>query len=616
MKPAKALTRSALRAFPLPRQSDGGKDAHGRLLVVAGSRQVPGSALLCTMAALRSGAGKVRIATVASVAAGIAIEIPEALVVPLPETRAGGVARAGVSEVRGQAAAMDAVVAGPGIREGAVSRAIAKALVAAQRPLAIDAGLLHDLAPLARSCRGAEHPPVLLPHSREMASLLGCDEEEVEADRLAAAHKAAEHYGAFVLAKGSISHVAAPDGRAWTYSGGAPGLGIAGSGDTLAGIVGGLLARGAEPLTALLWAVLLHGEAGEVAVEEGRPGRLPGARDSRRDSGVTGALSPSLAGECRSSSSPTSRTTWMTLVEPAVPNGTPAISTSRSPPLAMRWRSAMRLPLATISSKLDTSREWTGWTPHKQAHPARRRQRRAHRQQRHRGPLAGDPPGGRARAGVADHRGGRDGAGDLPGRAGQRVGGRRLELGHGEVDSPRVDRVTLGAGGDPVHHRHRLARIFAGRAFRRQHDCVGPVIDCGRNVADLGPGRGRRGDHQFQHLRRHHHRLAELPGAGDDLVLQRRHVLGRKLDAEVAARDHHPVGQLDDLRQAVDRGRLFDLGHQRRFVADQLAGLGDVLGPLDERQRDPVGLLLERESQVERGPCRSAPGSERRRRGR
>ena len=62
--------------------------------------------------------------------------------------------------------------------------------------------------------------------------------------------------------KGVRSHVVAPDGRAWLYCGGGPGLGISGSGDVLAGIVGGLLARGAEPLTALLWSVWLHGEAG------------------------------------------------------------------------------------------------------------------------------------------------------------------------------------------------------------------------------------------------------------------------------------------------------------------------------------------------------------------
>lgn len=260
----KALTRSALRAFPLPKQDDTGKDGHGRLLVVAGSRQVPGAALLCAMAALRTGAGKVRVATVSSAAQGVALQMPELLVVSLAESREGGCARSSVAEVKDQASQMDAIVAGPGIRQGAVAGSIAKTLLQSERPLAIDAGLLHDLVKLAAVSRAAASPPVLLPHSREMASLLGIDEEEVEADRLAAAHKASEHYGAFVLAKSATSHIAAPDGRAWTFRGGAPGLGIAGSGDTLAGIVGALLARGTEPLAALLWGVLLHGETGEV----------------------------------------------------------------------------------------------------------------------------------------------------------------------------------------------------------------------------------------------------------------------------------------------------------------------------------------------------------------
>lgn len=263
MKAARKLTRAALRAFPLPPIGDGDKNSHGRLLIVAGSRQVPGAAVLSAQAALRSGAGKVRIATVAGLAPSLALKLPEVLVVPLGEARDGGCNRAAAGQAGEQAAQADAIVAGPGMKRAAANGAIAKALLKSGQPLAIDAGLLHSLAPIARQCRDADTPPVLLPHSREMASLLGMSEEEVEDDGLAAARRAAEHYGAAVLAKGADSHVAAPDGRAWTYRGGAPGLGVAGSGDALAGIVGALLARGAEPLTALLWAVLLHGEAGE-----------------------------------------------------------------------------------------------------------------------------------------------------------------------------------------------------------------------------------------------------------------------------------------------------------------------------------------------------------------
>ena len=74
--------------------------------------------------------------------------------------------------------------------------------------------------------------------------------------------RAAQLYRSIILVKGVTSHVVTPEGYVWRYEGGAPGLGVSGSGDVLAGIVGGLLARGAEPLTALLWSVWLHGEAG------------------------------------------------------------------------------------------------------------------------------------------------------------------------------------------------------------------------------------------------------------------------------------------------------------------------------------------------------------------
>lgn len=258
------LNRDALGDFPLPPVNDGDKNDHGRLVIIAGSRQVPGAAMLSGMAALRSGAGKVRIATVASLAPDLALEMPEVLVVPLAEAEDGACSDEAVLEAARQAKAMDAVAAGPGMEPGDGATAIARALVESGTPTALDAGLLHSLRPLAQSCRTAGTTPILLPHSRELASLLDCSEEEVESDRLGAGRKAAEDYGAVVLAKGSHSYVVAPDGRSWSYHGGAPGLGVAGSGDVLCGIVGALLARGAEPLTALLWSVLLHGEAGEA----------------------------------------------------------------------------------------------------------------------------------------------------------------------------------------------------------------------------------------------------------------------------------------------------------------------------------------------------------------
>jgi NAD(P)H-hydrate repair Nnr-like enzyme with NAD(P)H-hydrate dehydratase domain len=108
-----------------------------------------------------------------------------------------------------------------------------------------------------------------------MARLLECEPEEVEADPLAAARRAAESFGAVAVIKGQYSHIVAPDGRAFRFEGGGVGLATSGSGDALAGIVGGLAARGADPLTAALWGVHLHGEAGRrLAKRIGRIGFL------------------------------------------------------------------------------------------------------------------------------------------------------------------------------------------------------------------------------------------------------------------------------------------------------------------------------------------------------
>jgi hydroxyethylthiazole kinase-like uncharacterized protein yjeF len=194
----------------------------------------------------------------------MALHMVEAFLIPLAEADDGSCAKGSVEQVSKEAANADAVVAGPGLMESQVNSVIASAMLEFGNPIAFDAAMLHALSDIAADCRSARTQPVLLPHSGEMASLIGSTEEEIERDRLGAARKAAEHYGAVVLAKGAVSHVASPDGRAWTYRGGARGLGVAGSGDVLAGIVGGLLARGADPVTALLWSVLLHGEAGEA----------------------------------------------------------------------------------------------------------------------------------------------------------------------------------------------------------------------------------------------------------------------------------------------------------------------------------------------------------------
>jgi len=257
-----ALTRAELAKHPLPPVAEASKDERGRLLIVAGSRNTPGSAAITATAAMRAGCGKVSIATVESMAPHVALAAPEAYLLGVTETRDGAFARSAIAPVIERVGSVDAVVAGPGMRRGKVCAALAERLLGLGLDrLVLDAAMLYALPPHDGAARKAA-VPILLPHKREMAALLGCDPEEVDSDPLACGFECAARYGALTLVKGPQSHIVCPDGRVWKYHGGGPGLGISGSGDALAGILGGLLARGASPLAGLLWAVWLHGESG------------------------------------------------------------------------------------------------------------------------------------------------------------------------------------------------------------------------------------------------------------------------------------------------------------------------------------------------------------------
>lgn len=261
------LDRELLRRFPLPHHpDDGDKEERGRLLVIAGSRELAGAALLAGIGGLRAGAGKLQIATSASIAVQLAVAVPEARVIGCEETEEGCLAPAGIQYLIESASEAQAIAIGCGLQHGPPLDRLLDALLASAigRPLVLDAAVIGSLATRAEALCAWQGGSVVLPHSREMARLLDCQAEEVEADPLAAAWRAAQSFNTVALVKGQFSHIVHPDGRAFRFEGGGVGLATSGSGDTLAGIVGGLCARGAEPLTAALWGVYLHGEAGRI----------------------------------------------------------------------------------------------------------------------------------------------------------------------------------------------------------------------------------------------------------------------------------------------------------------------------------------------------------------
>ncbi|MBB4709333.1 NAD(P)H-hydrate dehydratase [Xanthomonas arboricola] len=250
------LTMAALRAMPLPAPG-GDKEQRGRVLIVGGSMRVPGAVLLAGEAALRTGAGKLQIATAASVAPGMALAVPEALVLGLAQNGQGEIVR-GHRALDGAMAACDAAVIGPGMASSATTTAmVRRAAEQAVCTLVLDAGALSRglRAPIGR-------PFVLTPHAGEMATLAGDDKAAVEAAPGAYALKFAQKLRSVVIVKGADSFIAGPDGVVWMHRGGASGLGTSGSGDVLAGLIAGFAARGCDALTAALWGVFVHAAAG------------------------------------------------------------------------------------------------------------------------------------------------------------------------------------------------------------------------------------------------------------------------------------------------------------------------------------------------------------------
>jgi hydroxyethylthiazole kinase-like uncharacterized protein yjeF len=270
-----ALDRALLGRFPLPRHpEDGDKEERGRLLVIAGSRELAGAALLAGLGGLRAGAGKLQIATAAGIAVALGVAVPESRVIGCEESEEGCLAEGSIPKLLNLAGDAHATLIGCGLQHGPPLEHLLDALLTNRldRPLVLDAAALGCLAPRAGAVRARAGNTILLPHAREMARLLECEPEEVEAGPLAAARRAADTYDAVALVKGRWSFIAVPDGRAYRFEGGGIGLATSGSGDTLAGIVAGLCARGADPLTATLWGVWLHGEAGRLLTE--RVGRI------------------------------------------------------------------------------------------------------------------------------------------------------------------------------------------------------------------------------------------------------------------------------------------------------------------------------------------------------
>jgi hydroxyethylthiazole kinase-like uncharacterized protein yjeF len=269
------ITRELLERWPLPDLDPrDDKEDRGSVLVIGGSASLAGAVVLAGTAALRAGAGKLQIATSRTVAPHVAIAVPEAKSIALRETRDGMIAPSASSIIRTLTKETHAIVIGPGMESGEPTRNFVKKVVKNIRdtPMVIDAGAIGALAKRSRLLKHLDGNVVLTPHAGEMASLTKASKEEITRNAVDYATQTASELNAVITLKGAETIIADPSGEVFRYRGGSIGLATSGSGDTLAGILGGLLARGASAVQASVWAVFIHGEAGRRL--EKRVGRV------------------------------------------------------------------------------------------------------------------------------------------------------------------------------------------------------------------------------------------------------------------------------------------------------------------------------------------------------
>jgi NAD(P)H-hydrate epimerase len=258
------LDADTVQGWLPPRPESAHKGSFGHLLVVAGSRGLSGAALLCARGALRSGAGLVSLASLDQLQPIFAAALPEAMTIPLPSANEVCMGKADLNSILAAITGKSAAVIGPGLGQAPVTGELVAALYRQlEIPLLVDADGLNLLAGRKMDLGDAPAPRVLTPHPGEMSRLTGLSVAEIQADRLGVAREFAFHHKIYLVLKGNGTVIAAPDGRLAVNSTGNPLLATGGSGDVLAGLIGGLLAQGLSAWQSAGLGVFVHGQAAD-----------------------------------------------------------------------------------------------------------------------------------------------------------------------------------------------------------------------------------------------------------------------------------------------------------------------------------------------------------------
>ena len=260
------IDRETVSALLPRRVQPSHKGTYGRLIVIAGSSGMPGAASLACTGALRSGVGTVVAVVPRSIQPVVHAHNMEVMSTAASESGLGCLSEDAFDLIADRLSSGDAYVLGPGLgRNGEVFQLVGRLLRECERPGVIDADGLMALAHLKVDPGSIGSSVVLTPHPGEMSALTGLSIDAIVSDPLTTCRKYAMQWGQTVVLKGATTVIGLPSGTAYISTRGNAGMATGGTGDVLAGLIGGFIAQGTEVSDAAIAGVYVHGIAGELA---------------------------------------------------------------------------------------------------------------------------------------------------------------------------------------------------------------------------------------------------------------------------------------------------------------------------------------------------------------
>ncbi len=266
--PLSLLTPEEMHRLLPFRIPEGNKGTFGYVLIIAGARGYSGAACMAARAALKVGAGLVRLGVPKGIINPVEAQLIEVVKIPLPQTDQETISYKALDQVFKYAEDSDVAVIGPGITTNTETRRFLKELILnINIPFILDADGLNNIADHPKILKKIKVPKILTPHPGELSRMIKIPAQKINQERITIALKCAQDFNAVMVLKGAPTIIAEPSGQAYLNPTGNSGLATAGSGDVLVGMIGGFLAQGLSPVSASNLGVFLHGLSANSAMK-------------------------------------------------------------------------------------------------------------------------------------------------------------------------------------------------------------------------------------------------------------------------------------------------------------------------------------------------------------